>query len=72
MLNQLLLTAFSLSAMILALSEDAALREWAPFVGLAGQPFWFIATIPRRQWGMVAVCVAYSAVYAHAALSRWL
>lgn len=41
---------------------DAPLR-WraaAPFVGIAGQPFWLWATWDAGQWGMLGLSIAYT------------
>ncbi len=68
---QIALAVCGLTAMFLALSEQPGRRKWAPLVGLAGQPFWFMATIPTEQWGMVALCVAYSGLYIRGIALQW-
>lgn len=70
-MNQLFIAIFGLTAISMALSHNARARKWAPILGLAGQPFWFLATVPTEQWGMVALCVAYTLVYARAAWVNW-
>lgn len=70
-MTQLFIALFGLTAMALALGSNARGRMWAPVIGLAGQPFWFMATVPTQQWGMVALCVAYTAVYVRACWVNW-
>lgn len=70
-MTQLFIALFGLTALTMALSQNARARKWAPLVGLASQPFWFAATIPTEQYGMVALCVAYTAVYLRAAWVNW-
>jgi len=62
-MTQLLIALFGLTALTLAMGNNDEGRRWAPVIGLIGQPFWFMATIPTEQWGMVALCVAYTLVY---------
>jgi len=70
-MTQLLIALFGLTALTLALGSSPRGRKWAPVIGLAGQPFWFMATIPTEQWGMVALCVAYTLVYLRAVWAHW-
>jgi hypothetical protein len=68
---QLFIALFGLTSIYLAMGNNPKLRKWAPILGLAGQPFWFMATVPTQQWGMVALCVAYTAVYINAIRVQW-
>lgn len=73
-MNQILLAAFGLLAVYMSMvSIRPTHRRWAPVVGLCGQPFWLYATITAGQWGMVALCCAYTALYARGAWKaiRW-
>lgn len=70
-MTQLFIALFGLTAMALALGSNPTGRKWAPVVGLAAQPWWFMATVPTEQYGMVALCVAYTAVYLRAAWVNW-
>jgi len=61
---QYFIALFGLSAVYMSMvSESAWARTWAPVVGLAGQPFWLYATGSHGQWGMFALCCAYTAIY---------
>jgi len=70
-MNQLLIAIFGLTSITFAMGKNARLRQWAPVIGLVGQPFWFMATVPTEQWGMVALCVAYTAVYINGVRVQW-
>lgn len=61
---QYFIALFGLSAVYMSMvSQSAKARRWAPVVGLAGQPFWLYATGSAQQWGMFALCCAYTAIY---------
>ncbi len=68
---QLALAFFGLTSIYMAMGTNPRLRKWAPVLGLAGQPFWFAATVPQGQWGMVALCVAYTLVYTWGIRQQW-
>jgi hypothetical protein len=68
---QTALAVFGLTSLWFAMGNNPRLRKWAPIVGLASQPFWFMATIPTQQWGMVALCCAYTVAYARGAYVQW-
>lgn len=70
-MTQLFIALFGLTSMWMALGNSAPLRKWAPVLGLLGQPFWFAATVPTQQWGMVALCVAYTLVYLNGVRVQW-
>ena len=70
-MTQILIALFGLTAMFCAMGNNARLRKWAPIIGLCAQPFWFMATIPSGQYGMVLLCCAYTAIYLNAAWKNW-
>lgn len=70
-MTQLFIALFGLTSMWMALGNSAPLRKWAPVLGLLGQPFWFMATVPTQQYGMVALCVAYTLVYLNGIRVQW-
>lgn len=71
MIVQLCIAIFGLSALWMAMGQNPRLRKWAPVLGLLGQPFWFMATVPSGNWGMVALCVAYTLVYVQGVRVQW-
>jgi hypothetical protein len=65
--NQLwswLLTVWGVTGLILAGRRRAV--GWA--IGLSGQALWFAYAVSTRQWGFIASCFAYGAVY----LRNWM
>lgn len=68
---QLLIALFGLTSLFCSMSNSTRLRKLGPLIGLSGQPFWFMATIPTGQWGMVALCVCYTVVFASGAWMQW-
>lgn len=69
---QLCIAAFGLTAVALALSLSPRARRWAPVVGLAGQPFWIAFALRADGWGVLALTVAYTLVYANGVRVQWL
>ena len=64
---QFALAFFGLTALWMAMGHNEQARRWAPVVGLAGQPFWLWFALAADAWGLLALSLAYSAVYAHGA-----
>jgi hypothetical protein len=48
------------------------LPKWAPIFGLAGQPFWFWASVSHKQWGIVALSVVYTLGWARGIHTHWM
>ena len=68
---QLALAFFGLVALYMATGPNTRARRWAPLVGLCGQPFWIIFAVQSAAWGLLALSLAYSAVYVRGALVQW-
>lgn len=68
---QFALAFFGLTAMWLAMGTSLRGRRWAPVIGLAGQPFWLAFAIGAEAWGLLALSLAYSAVYVRGAWLQW-
>jgi hypothetical protein len=45
-------------------TRRARWARWGHVVGLAGQPFWLVAAASHEQWGIFAVALVYTAVFA--------
>ena len=58
-------------APIITLAREAGARRWAPVVGLCGQPFWIAFALQSSAWGLLALSLAYSAVYVRGAWVQW-
>lgn len=68
---QFALAVFGLSALYMATGHNARARRWAPVVGLCGQPFWILFAWQSAAWGLMALSLAYTAVYARGAWLQW-
>ena len=68
---QVALAFFGLSALWMATGPNERARRWAPVVGLCGQPFWIVFALQSSAWGLLALSLAYSAVYVRGALVQW-
>lgn len=68
---QLALAFFGLSALWMATGRNERARRWAPLVGLCGQPFWIVFAVQASAWGLLALSLAYSAVYVRGAWVQW-
>ncbi len=70
-MTQLALALFGLSALWMALGNSPRARRWAPLVGLCGQPFWIVFALGVDAWGLLAMSLAYTAVYVRGAWVQW-
>jgi hypothetical protein len=71
MLIQLALALFGLSALWMAMGNNAWARRWAPVVGLCGQPFWLWFAASANAWGLFVLSLVYSAVYVRGIVVQW-
>lgn len=46
--------------------------KWAPIFGLASEPFWLWTAIEHSQWGIIALCVLYTASWARGIKTHWM
>lgn len=46
--------------------------KFAPILGLAGQPFWFISAYTAQQWGIFLMCTMYTTIWAIGFYRFWL
>lgn len=70
-MNQLFIAVFGLTAICFAMGNDPALRMWAPFIGLAGQPFWCYFAWKTKAWGLAVLVAAYSGAYTWGIWVQW-
>lgn len=70
-LVQVAITAFGVAALVMAMSNHAGARKWAPVVGLAGQPFWVIFAVQTNAGGVLTLTVAYTFAYLLGLHSQW-
>lgn len=68
---QLALAFFGLTALFMATGHNPRARRWAPIIGLCGQPFWVAFSISASAWGLLALSIAYSAIYVRGIWLQW-
>lgn len=71
-INQAGIVLFSCSAIWLVGRKSESLRKWGFVAGLCSQPFWFVATISSKQWGMVAVTLWYAYAWGDGFYNHWI
>ena len=67
-------TALQAYIVVTAIAALACISDWSPrmrlagyLIGLAGQPAWLVTTWWAEQWGLFAVSIVYTALYARGA-----
>lgn len=64
MFSQIMIALFGVTAVLLTQQKNETIKYFAPFFGLAGQPFWLYATYSTEQWGMFFLSILYSYAWA--------
>ena len=72
MTEQIAIALLGVTAIFLSQDNRQNWRKWACAFGLAGQPFWFIATIKAEQWGIVVLCCFYTLAWARGIKTNWI
>lgn len=71
-ITQVLLAALSISAIALTqLTTNERWTRWAPILGLASQPFWFVAGWEAKQYGNLVVASAVTIVWLVGIYRAW-
>jgi hypothetical protein len=69
---QIAIMLLGVTAIFLSQSKSEQARRYACLFGLAGQPFWFWATIEAQQWGIVFMCCLYTLAWAKGVHTHWI
>ena len=72
MIAQFGIALFGVTAIWLASSATLSHQRWAPVFGLLGQPFWIWSAFSAQQWGVLALCVLYTAAWAKGFNRYWM
>lgn len=72
MVLQVLIAVFGLTAIWLSQDERPRVRRWASVFGLLGQPFWVLAMALAEQWGVLLLCLFYTAAWARGFRTHWI
>lgn len=71
-MDQVLLAVLSLAAILFTQEPRLRCQKWAPVLGLLSQPFWFYSAWVSQQWGIFALCFAYTAIWARGFWVQWV
>ena len=71
-LEQIGIAVFGVAAIRLSQDHRPKVARWACVCGLASQPFWFYATYTHEQWGIFAMCFAYTWAWAKGVRTHWM
>lgn len=72
MVDQVGIAITGVAAVFLTQCQRESLRRYACLFGLAGQPFWFYASIESGQWGVRLVSVLYTIAWAKGVWTFWI
>jgi hypothetical protein len=71
-IDQIGLFACGVTAVTLTNMRSLEVRRWAPFFGLAGEPFWLYTSWINEQWGIVMMCFIYGAAWSRGIWVTWI
>jgi hypothetical protein len=71
MIAQAWIAIFGVAAIWLSQDEREHVRRWACICGLVAQPAWFLVTWSAGQYGMFALCFAYSYAWFKGVRTYW-
>lgn len=69
---QIAILVLGVGAVFLANDPREPWRRWSSVVGLASQPFWFVATIKAHQWGIVLAAALYTVMWGRGFYYTWM
>lgn len=72
MLEQIGIACTGVIAVWLSQDSRESWRRYACLFGMAGQPFWLIATAKAGQWGIFAMSLLYTYSWARGVWNNWL
>ncbi len=71
-LEQVAIAVTGVTAVWLSQDKRDAWRRYACLFGMAGQPFWFVATWKAGQWGIFALCMLYTLSWGRGVWNNWI
>lgn len=71
-LDQSIILISGAGSIWLTQQKNAALRKYACFVGIVGQPFFIISAHDCKQWGMLALSIFYAYSWVCGILNFWV
>lgn len=71
-LNNLMILCTGLPAIWLSQIAPPDLAKYACLFALVGQPFWILATMKSRDWGMFGITLCYTAAWLAGLVRYWI
>ena len=72
MIEQIMIALTGLIAVGLSQQGNLELKRYACFFGLAGQPFWFYATLQAEQFGIFVLSLFYTYAWGMGLYNNWI
>lgn len=72
MIDQVGIAVFGCTAVWLSQSLHPPTQRYACIFGLLAQPFWYWAAFSTEQWGIVLVCIPYTAAWLRGFYNHWI
>jgi hypothetical protein len=72
MIDQVGIALTGVVAIFLTQAKSERIRQYACLFGIAGQPFWFYASISASQWGITLLNVLYAAAWGKGVWQYWV
>lgn len=72
MIAQIFIAVFGVLAIWFTQQANQDRKKYACIFGLIAQPFWFYATWQSQQWGMFALCYAYTGAWLIGVYNYWV
>jgi hypothetical protein len=71
-MKQLMIFLTGVTSIFLSQSGNAEMVRFACLFGLCGQPFWIHETVTRKQYGMLALTLAYTGAWSIGFYNFWV
>jgi hypothetical protein len=72
MFEQVAIALTGVTAIWLTQSAHEDWKKYACLFGIAGQPFWFYSAYSNEQWGVFALCIAYTWCWIMGIWNNWV
>lgn len=71
MIDQIGISIFGVTGIVLANMTGYRFRKWAPIFGMAGQGFWFWMAVDKELWGVLFMSFVYTAAWGLGIYNYW-
>ena len=71
-MEQIFIALTGFTAIYLTQQTNESLKRYACILGILGQPFWFYSSYTAEQWGIFALCFAYTWAWCIGVYNNWI